>query len=142
MNTTIEGKRIVVREEYINDNSLLEFIKFSKYPDITPAFVKYIDKSQPGNPIKEDLVGEINLFESITEENDGITTITSKDNEHIIEYNNKAVAHYINIKNNKPSLFLLSVYNVETHQMASFELKDVIYKELFKKESKVKEKTK
>jgi len=139
MNNAIEGQKDIVREEYLNDDSLLEFIKFCKYPDITPVFVKYVDKTRPGNNIKEDLVGEINLDESITIEKDGITIIISKDYEHIIEFNNKAVAHYISIPNNNPSTFLLSVYDAVKHEMASYELKDVVYRELFKKESRVKE---
>ena len=138
MNNTIEGHKVIVREDYLNEDSLLEFIKFCKYPSITPVFVKYIDKTKSGNPIREDLVGEINLDGANIIECDGITTIISEDNEHIIEFNNKAVAHYINIKNNNPSTFLLSVYDLIKHELVSYNLKDIVYKELFKKESKIK----
>lgn len=136
MINTIEGHKVVIKEEYLNDNSILEFIQFSKYPEISPIYVKYIDNT---NKVKEDYVGEINLEEAEIKEIDGITTITSKDNEHIIEYNNKAVAHYINIPNNNPSLFLLSVYDLIKHEHASYYSKEIMYKELFKREDKSKE---
>ena len=136
MENTLNRKIEVVRTEYLNETSLLEFVIDSKYPDITTAYVKYIDTTRPGNHTKKDSVGEINLEDATVKEIDGITTITSKDNEHIIEFNNKAVAHYISINNS--SIFLLSVYDVTKHEIAPYELKESIYKSLFRKESKAK----